>query len=227
MIKARYIMIGGFLGAGKTTAILRLAQHLTAKGQRVGLITNDQSMDLVDTSRARAAGYDVEEITGGCFCCKFDSLVTASKQLTDANKPDVLIAEPVGSCTDLKATVSYPLQQLYGDQYEIAPLTVLVDPKRAAAILGLTQGKQFSEKVIYVYRKQLEEAEVIVINKLDLLGAEERKQLAAALATEFPQATVMQISATAGDGLEARLDVLTTGTLGSTRQMAVEYGEHA
>ncbi|MEX2212677.1 MAG: GTP-binding protein [Phycisphaeraceae bacterium] len=227
MTKARYIMIGGFLGAGKTTAILRFAQHLTAQGRRVGLITNDQSMDLVDTSRARAAGYDVEEITGGCFCCKFDSLVTASKQLTEANKPDVLLAEPVGSCTDLKATVSYPLQQLYGEQYEVAPLTVLVDPKRAAAILGLTQGKQFSEKVIYVYRKQLEEAEVIVINKLDLLGAGEREQLAGALKRVFPKARVMQISATAGDGLEEWFNVLMTGSLTNSPTMSVDYDEYA
>jgi G3E family GTPase len=36
-------MIGGFLGAGKTTAILKIAQHLRSRGQRVGLITNDQS----------------------------------------------------------------------------------------------------------------------------------------------------------------------------------------
>src|SRR3954454_3586921 len=113
--KARYVMIGGFLGAGKTTAIIKLATHLTAKGKRVGLITNDQSIDLVDTARVKAAGFPVEEITGGCFCCKFDSLIDASRQLTRSTAPDVFIAEPVGSCTDLKATVSYPMRQLYGD----------------------------------------------------------------------------------------------------------------
>ena len=46
MAKARYIMIGGFLGAGKTTAILQLAQKLHGQGTRVGLITNDQSFGL-------------------------------------------------------------------------------------------------------------------------------------------------------------------------------------
>ena len=39
---ARYIMIGGFLGAGKTTAVAELAQRLSDEGKRVGLITNDQ-----------------------------------------------------------------------------------------------------------------------------------------------------------------------------------------
>ena len=56
--KARYIMIGGFLGAGKTTAIGKLAAHLTAQGRKVGLITNDQAGGLVDTRVLRAQGLD-------------------------------------------------------------------------------------------------------------------------------------------------------------------------
>ena len=47
--KPRYIMIGGFLGAGKTTAVAKLAARLTNLGRRVGLITNDQGRNLVDT----------------------------------------------------------------------------------------------------------------------------------------------------------------------------------
>ena len=109
-MNADYIMVGGFLGAGKTTALLRLAEHLTAQGRRVGLITNDQSNGLVDTTLVGSHGYPVQEITGGCFCCRFNSLVAAAERLTDEAKPDVFLAEPVGSCTDLRATVQYPLQ---------------------------------------------------------------------------------------------------------------------
>ena len=54
--KARYIMIGGFLGAGKTTAVGKLAQYLSDQGRRVGLITNDQGSHLVDTTLLRAQG---------------------------------------------------------------------------------------------------------------------------------------------------------------------------
>src|ERR1041385_4869583 len=105
---ARYYMIGGFLGAGKTTAVAALASHLANRGQRVGLITNDQGSELVDTAMVRARGFQTEEIAGGCFCCRFNSLVDAARKLTDATKPDAFVAEPVGSCTDLIATVSYP-----------------------------------------------------------------------------------------------------------------------
>src|SRR5262245_18891868 len=150
-VKADYIMVGGFLGAGKTTALLKLAAHLTEQGRRVGLITNDQSQGLVDTALANAHGVPVEEITGGCFCCRFDSLTTAAERLTEAARPDVFLAEPVGSCTDLRAAVQYPLRRLYGAHYRVAPLSVLVDPIRALRVLGVEQGKAFSSKVRYVY----------------------------------------------------------------------------
>ena len=132
--RARYVMIGGFLGAGKTTCVAKLAQQLTARGLKVGLITNDQGSELVDTAMLRSRGFATEEIPGGCFCCRFNSLVDAAKKLTEKSRPDIFIAEPVGSCTDLVATVTYPLRRMYGDNFVIAPLSVLVDPIRAQRI---------------------------------------------------------------------------------------------
>src|SRR5688572_12487070 len=126
-MKPRYIMIGGFLGAGKTTAVAAFAKHLSAQGLRVGLITNDQGSRLVDTAMLRSRGFATEEIAGGCFCCRFSSLTDAAKKLTAETRPDVFIAEPVGSCTDLVATVTYPLRRIYGDNFLISPLSVLID----------------------------------------------------------------------------------------------------
>src|SRR5919197_76775 len=120
----------------------------------------------------RSRGFATEEIPGGCFCCRFNSLVDAAKKLSAATRPDVFIAEPVGSCTDLVATVTYPLRRIYGENFSIAPLSVLVDPVRAARVFGLECGSQFSEKVLYIYRKQLEEADLIIINKSDTVGEE-------------------------------------------------------
>ena len=183
-MKADYIMVGGFLGAGKTTALLRFAEYLTARGRRVGLITNDQSSGLVDTALVDAHGYPVEEITGGCFCCRFNTLTAAAERLSDTAKPDVFLAEPVGSCTDLRASVQNPLRRMYGDDYRIAPLSVLVDPIRALRVLGIEPGKTFSSKVLYVYGKQLEEADIIVINKSDLVTSERQAALEDALTEE-------------------------------------------
>src|SRR5262245_55714853 len=135
-------MIGGFLGAGKTTAMLRVGRLLSEQGVRVGLITNDQSSGLVDTAVMSAAGFAVEEITGGCFCCRFNSLMDAAETLGARSAPEVFLAEPVGSCTDLKATVSYPLRRMYGDNYLVARFSVLLDPIRALRMLGVEAGRR-------------------------------------------------------------------------------------
>jgi len=225
-MKADYIMVGGFLGAGKTTAMLRLAERLTAGGRRVGLITNDQSHGLVDTSIVAARGYPVEEITGGCFCCRFTSLTDAADRLTRDARPDVFLAEPVGSCTDLRATVQYPLRRLYGDDYRVAPLSVLVDPLRAARVLGLETGRSFSRKVLYVYEKQLEEADLIVINKSDLLNGTQRADLERALRTRFPQADVVTVSARTGANIDDWFDRL-SAPLAARSAMEVDYDEYA
>lgn len=221
--RARYIMIGGFLGAGKTTAILKLAKHLKRQGKKVGLITNDQGTGLVDTRMAEASHFPVEEISGGCFCCRFNSLVDASQKLTAVTRPDVLIAEPVGSCTDLMATVNIPMQQLYGTEFVVAPLSVLMDPIRARRILGLGDGKQFAPKVTYIYLKQLEEADILVINKSDLLTVPEAEDLKAALQAKFPRAEVFLISARNGTGLQAWFDRILTGELTAAGIMEVDY----
>ena len=220
-------MIGGFLGSGKTTSVATLAQHLSDQGQKVGLITNDQGRELVDTAMLRSKGFATEEIPGGCFCCRFNSLVDAAGKLTESTRPDVFITEPVGSCTDLVATVTYPLRRIYGDDFSIAPLSVLVDPIRASRIFGLAEGGQFSEKVSYIYRKQLEEADFIVINKMDLLKPDALAALSANLAEEFPNAEVLHVSARSGEGIKEWFDRIIDAEQIARNVMEVDYEVYA
>ena len=223
---ARYIMMGGFLGSGKTTSVLKLAEHLHAQGKTVGLITNDQGRGLVDTSFLQAHGFPVQEIAGGCFCCRFHSLKEAADQLTREARPDVFIAEAVGSCTDLVATVSYPLRRLYGDQFVIAPLSVVVDPLRALRIFGLEEGKRFSGKVRYIYKKQLEEADLILINKADLIDEDQTHALCSTLARHYPDATVQVVSARNDTGMDAWFQVVTSKQQSAHRNLAIDYSTY-
>ncbi len=225
--KARYIMIGGFLGAGKTTAVGRLAHSLTQQGLKVGLITNDQASGLVDTKMLRSQGFATEEIAGGCFCCRFNTLMDAASRLTEETRPDVFIAEPVGSCTDLVATVTYPLRRMYGEDFTIAPLSVLVDPVRARRVLGLDQGGGFSSKVTYIFKKQLEEADLIVISKSDLLSEESREELRQALAAEYPAATILAASSREQTGLMPWFNEIMDGQQTERDVMELDYDVYA
>ncbi len=225
--KPRYLMIGGFLGAGKTTAVSKLARRLADQGLRVGLITNDQGRNLVDTAMLRSQGFPTEEIPGGCFCCRFNSLVEASQKLTASTRPDVFLAEPVGSCTDLVATVTYPLRRMYGDNFTVAPVSVLVDPIRAERVLGLSKGGSFSEKVLYIYAKQMEEADLIVISKCDLLAESRLEALRKAIAVKYPKKEILAVSARNGTNLEEWFSRITNDEQAAHRTMEVDYQIYA
>jgi G3E family GTPase len=224
---ARFIMIGGFLGAGKTTAVGRLAARLTEQGLRVGLITNDQGRNLVDTAMLRSQRFATEEIPGGCFCCRFDSLVEAAQRLTERSRPQVFIAEPVGSCTDLVATVAYPLRRLYGEKFTVAPVSVMVDPIRALRAFGVEEGGSFSEKVLYIYLKQVEEADLVVISKCDLLDEARLASLRGAIAARFPRKEILAVSSRQGIGLEPWFAKIASEEQAAGEAMAVDYTVYA
>ena len=225
--KARYVMIGGFLGAGKTTAVAKLAKNLSNQGVRVGLITNDQGQNLVDTAMLRSQGFATEEIPGGCFCCRFNSLVDAANKLTEQSRPDVFIAEPVGSCTDLVATVTYPLRRLYGENFTVAPVSVLADPIRAMRVFGLEKGGNFSQKVLYIYKKQLEEADLIVLSKCDLVDESRLERLRGAVAAEFPQSEIIAVSARNGTHLDDWFLKITSQQQQARSAMDINYQTYA
>lgn len=155
-------VVGGFLGAGKTSAIRALARKLAELGERVAVITNDQGHALVDTALVREDVAIVREIGGGCFCCRYPELESALLGTAEAGA-SVTIAEAVGSCTDLVATVLSPLAERHGDRFRVAPLAIVVDPWR---VRDIARGA-FNEDVAYLFRKQLEEADVILVSRAD------------------------------------------------------------
>ena len=226
MTRIRFVMVGGFLGAGKTTAITRLARHWISQGLKVGLVTNDQAYGLVDTESLRAQGFDVGEVTGACFCCKFNDLVATVEQLAADRHPDVIIAEPVGSCTDLGATVIEPLRTLHGGEYEIAPLAVLLKPEHGRKILAGQPGLGFSPKAAYIFLKQLEEADVVALNKIDGLDQSRRDEIVRQVRERFPGKEVLAVSARRGEGFDALTAALERPAL-RTRTPDVDYDIYA
>jgi G3E family GTPase len=201
MSTVRLILVGGFLGAGKTTTLARLASHYQQQGLRVGMVTNDQAQDLVDTNLLRAQGFAVEEVPGACFCCRFDELISKFGSLEESERPDIILAEPVGSCTDLVATVVQPLKALFADRFIVAPFAVLFKPSHGLKILR-NESAGFSPKAAYIFRKQLEEADLVILNRIDELETPQLAELVALLEKEYPQKLVIPVSAKTGAGFE-------------------------
>lgn len=220
MNSPKLIIIGGFLGAGKTTLLANVSKKLRGQGLKTGLVTNDQAPELVDTAWLGGADANVREVSGSCFCCNFNGFAEALKILAERGT-DVILAEPVGSCTDLSATILQPLKALHGNEYDLAPFTVLLDPVRAREVLGRAKSTLHAD-AFYILRLQLAEADRILLNKADLLSPEEARELARALGREFPDARVTAISSKAGDGVGEWLEWVVSPDAGKSGKAIVE-----
>ncbi len=166
--KPHVFLVGGFLGAGKTTAIIEACAYLEKQKINVAVITNDQGHQLVDTAFIRSHNILASEVTGGCFCCNYAELAEGI-DLFELSGAEVIFAESVGSCADIVATVVKPLLRARPDIHisfaVFAEATVLYSQWHSRQFL-------FQKNVHYIYDKQLEEADMIVISKADLLDAE-------------------------------------------------------
>jgi Ni2+-binding GTPase involved in maturation of urease and hydrogenase len=226
-------MVGGFLGAGKTTTIARLARHYQSRGQRVAIVTNDQAADLVDTNSLRSQGFDVGEVAGACFCCNFNELTAVVQQLDAGCRPDVILAEPVGSCTDLVATVIRPLVQVYQQPLDVAPYGVILKPSHGRRILGAETAAGgasrggFSPQAEYIFRKQIEEADFIVINRIDELSEDDVRSLVGVLSSQFPGRPILRMSARSGAGFEALCELLEQRGEFGRRVIDLDYDVYA
>jgi hypothetical protein len=214
--RPKLVLVGGFLGAGKTTLLLRAARLLHERGMRAAIITNDQAGGLVDTRMATASGFDAGEIAGACFCCRFGDFIAAAQSLL-AVRPDVIFAEPVGSCMDLSATVLQPLKQLYAAQFRLAPFSVLVDPRQAAEF----QQPDADPQLAYLFQNQINEADLVLYTKWDRPPG---------LSSDLPSSPLpaRQISALTGEGVPAWLDEILNGRLSAGAHLLdIDYARYA
>jgi G3E family GTPase len=222
----RVIIVGGFLGAGKTTLMAQAAKHFAAEGKQVGIITNDQAADLVDTHLLSATGIAVREVAGGCFCCRFEDLERASKDLIASMHPEVLLTEPVGSCTDISATVLQPMKQKWGRSVELSLYSVLVDPKRILEVLD-EEESSFPESVRYIIRKQIEEADCLVINKTDLLSQDELALVKEKIASHWPDLKTLEMSALHNQGVSEWIETISKSSIGGRKILEINYDTYA
>jgi len=160
-------LLGGFLGSGKTTAIQYASRSLRQQGIKTGIITNDQGIRLVDGDFFNSLNVPGRQVINGCFCCNYNELEANIQSLVETDKTEIIFAESVGSCTDIVATVLKPL--LHFRPATQITFSVFTDVRLLQIILkGGTN--LFDETVIYIYLRQLEEAGIIVINKIDLIN---------------------------------------------------------
>ncbi|MGN6387515.1 MAG: GTP-binding protein [Verrucomicrobiota bacterium] len=203
----RCIFINGFFGAGKTTAISKLGAYLHRKGMQPSICTRDQGEKLVDIAAYRAQGLEVNEPDGAPTQAP-DGELFGHHIDSPGDGNQVIITESGGNCSGL---CNFSKEHLDRSDYVLAPLTVMVDPARLSRVFGLDAGQGFSEIVNSLYRKQIEEADCIVLNKIDLFSESKLEQIESFLLKKAPETKLFWVSARSGEGLKQWFDYVLGG----------------
>jgi G3E family GTPase len=219
------MFIGGFLGAGKTAAIKALNEMLSRQERRVAAVTNDQARGLVDTDFLAASGLATREVTGSCFCCNFPALEEAVLESVQNVRPEILFAEPVGSCTDIVATVIRPMQERLAERARVAAFSVLLDPMRWTEIMET--GGDDLDSMRFLLDKQLQEADIIVLTKQDLLTEGELEAVASQVGRSYPGKPLFRICSRNNAGLDQWLEAALQTPAGTTLLNDIDYGVYA
>ncbi|OVE82170.1 hypothetical protein BVY04_01935 [bacterium M21] len=196
----RIVIVTGFLGSGKTTVLLSFAKHLAECGQRIAIIENEVGAVGIDDHMLREEGLSVREIFSGCICCSLRlDLVNTLLELERDQNPDVVFIEPSGVAGPSKV-----LQALlgYGGEIESRHVFTIVDAKRFLTLEKLS---------LPIIEDGLRAADLIVLNKTDLLDDAETDMVADRIRTVSPDAEILPISCESGrnlDRLETYFDAI-------------------
>jgi len=218
-------MVGGFLGSGKTTAIATAGKMLLRDNISIGIIMNDQGSQLVDTAFADSLNLPNSEVKNGCFCCNYEQFYSAIQHLNTTIHPEIIFAEAVGSCADLVATIIKPLMRV--DPVIEIVLSVFAD---GAVLLSSLEGRSsfISEDVQYIYKKQLEEAGIIIVNKSDTLSKNEISKIKSVIESEYPNKKLLFQDSRDETSVKKWLD--TTKEIDSNKtftSLAIDYEKYA
>jgi len=204
----RFVVLGGYLGAGKTTLAAALGKELRSKhGKSVAIITNDQGNVLVDTEYMKDAGFDVKDVLGGCFCANFGEFVKNARTLVSMGRPDVIIAEPIGTSTAILGSVVAPLRSMYPDEFQVAPFFVVVDGTRAAETLRKPEGFGLGGGKL-IPSHQVREAEYVLISKVDCLSEGEVSSASELIKKEVSDAEMIPCSAFSRKNLDRIVEIV-------------------
>lgn len=221
MEKIRFMVVSGFLGAGKTTTMIALAEYMDKNVEKVGIIANDLGANLVDTNLTRESGCTVEEIPSGCICYQMDNTVDKICRMRDRDGAKFVMSDIPGCGV---GTVEHVYKQILRDEpdeFELSPLMVIVDPERLRMIMPEQADINLPAELKFLLEQQVEEGDLVVLNKIDTLSDEDTERYLSFL-RQSCEVPVMAISAREGTGIPELAQYLTThGT--ACRHVDIDY----
>jgi len=164
-IKLPFTVMGGYLGAGKTTLLNHVLTN--TRGLRIAVLVNDFGRVNIDASLVRSHAGDTINLSNGCMCCSIaDNFALVMGRLSDRpNDFDHIIIEASGIANPSKIAQ-------YGQMYRL-PLDGIIVVADAEQVRAQAQNKYVGDMVL----RQFAQADVIILNKIDLITASELARL--------------------------------------------------
>lgn len=220
----QFMVVSGFLGAGKTTTMIAMAEHMNETFGETAIIANDLGANLVDTNLTQTSGCTVAEIASGCICYQMDNLVDQIRRLRDKHNAQFVMSDIPGCGVGALDHVYHPLARNHSEEFKLAPFMVVVDPERLRMIMPEKADINLPEELVYLLKLQLEEADLVVLNKIDLLDEETIARYVDFLKTACPEVPIICISARERINIDELTTFITTHT-SALKNFNVRYDE--
>ena len=174
---SRYVVLGGFLGAGKTTCMIAFSEYLSSLGRKSAILVNDLgSRDLVDGATTAEAGCCCDQVTGDCICYQTETLVDKLRRFRDSSGADIVFSDIPGCGIGSLDHVYHTLARSYPGEFVLCPFTAVADPERLRSIMPEQADLHLPEEMRFLFDAQLKEAELILLNKIDTLDEARRRE---------------------------------------------------
>ena len=203
-------VLSGFLGAGKTTLLNHVLRN--REGRRVAVIVNDMSEVNIDASIVGREGQlsrteeTMIEMSNGCICCTLrDDLLKEVRKLAEQGRFDALLIESTGVSEPMPVAATFDFTSEEGDSLNdvavIDTMVAVVDAHNLLADFGSTDflaargqsaGIDDNRRLVSLLTDQIEFANVIVVNKTDLVDAQRLAQVHAVIKALNPKARVIE-----------------------------------
>ena len=217
----KFAVFSGFLGSGKTSTMMALTSWHSENRGKAAMITNDLGgPGLADDRFAKLRGVRASEITNDCICYKNEELMDKLNRLFDEGC-ELIVSDIPGFGVGALEHVYHGLAEKFPGECELAPFTVLVEPRTVQLLRG-----GFNEDLLYILDTQLVEADLILLNKCDTIDLSERAACETWLREKYPQAELLCISALTGENLDKLSHALCKGKA-SMRKPDIGYGGEA
>lgn len=190
-------ILGGFLGSGKTTLLMNIAGMYAKRGEKTAILVNESGQVGVDGATLRAKGYDAVELPNGCICCSLSgTLQSALKNIKADIDPDIVIIEPTGLALPHKVKELVHVAQVDADEIYI---------------IGVADVQRFNDlikKKENFFKMQMNKADVILVNKIDLAKPGQVEEITDYLTKNFPGKPVIPVSAKNEENLDKLYELM-------------------